>query len=258
MRSDERPEDRPADTADRAAALRELAVIQKEHQVDSSGRLRAVVLGANDGLVSNVSLVMAMAGAAPAPGVVLLAGLAGIVAGSISMALGEYVSVRTQREQFETLIALEQRELASDPEHEAHEIAVIYRAKGIPRADAERLAARLMREPEVVIDLMAREELGLNPEELGSPYGVAISSFLAFAAGATVPVLPFAVLPVEIAAPAAAALTVAALLATGGYTARMTGKSVVRGALRLAALGGSAALITHLAGRAVAGVGPLP
>lgn len=243
------------DRSDRAAALRELAVIQKEHRVDSSGRLRAVVLGANDGLVSNVSLVMAMAGAAPAPGVVLLAGLAGIVAGSISMALGEYVSVRTQREQFETLIALEQRELAINPEHEANEIAVIYRAKGIPRADAERLAARLMREPDVVIDLMAREELGLNPDELGSPYGVAISSFLAFAAGATVPVLPFAVLPVEMAAPAAAALTIAALLATGGYTARVTGKSVVRGALRLAALGGTAALITHLAGRAVSGIG---
>lgn len=258
MSSDERPEDGSPSSADRAAARRELAVMQKEHRVDRAGRLRAVVLGANDGLVSNVSLVMAMAGAAPAPGVVLLAGLAGIVAGSISMALGEYVSVRTQREQFETLIALEQRELADDPEHEAREIAVIYRAKGIPKADAERLAARLMREPDVVIDLMAREELGLDPEELGSPYGVAISSFLAFAAGATVPVLPFAILPVEIAAPAAAALTVAALLATGGYTARMTGKSVVRGALRLAALGGSAALITHLAGRAVSGIAPLP
>lgn len=244
--------------SDRAAALRELALLQKEHRVDSSGRLRAVVLGANDGLVSNVSLVMAMAGAVPAPGVVLLAGLAGIVAGAISMALGEYVSVRTQREQFETLIALERRELVDNPEHEAHEITVIYRAKGIPRADAERLAAHLMLEPDVVIDLMAREELGLNPDELGSPYGVAISSFLAFAAGAAVPVVPFTVLAVEAAAPVAVVLTIIALLATGGYTARMTGKSVVRGALRLAALGGSAAIITHLAGRAVGGIAPLP
>ena len=174
------------------------------------------------------------------------------------MALGEYVSVRTQREQFETLIALERRELVRDPAHEAHEMTVIFRAKGIPRADAERLAARLMLEPDVVIDLMAREELGLNPDELGSPYGVAISSFLAFEAGAAVPVFPFAVLPVETAAPVAAALTVAALLATGAYTARLTGKSIVRGALRLAALGGSAALITHLAGRAVGGIGALP
>lgn len=247
-----------APSVDRAAAQRELAALQKEHRVDSTGRLRAVVLGANDGLVSNVSLVMAMAGAAPGQGVVLLAGLAGVVAGAISMALGEYVSVRTQREQFETLIALEKRELADNPEHEAHEIAVIYRAKGIPRADAERLAARLMLEPDVVIDFMAREELGLNPDELGSPYGVAISSFIAFAAGASVPVVPFAVLPVEIAAPVAAVLTIAALLGTGAYTARMTGKAVVRGALRLAALGGSAALITHLAGRAVAGIGAIP
>lgn len=245
----------PVYSADRAAAVRELAALQREHQVDSSGRLRAIVLGANDGLVSNVSLVMAMAGAAPAAGVVLLAGLAGVAAGSISMALGEYVSVRTQREQFETLIAFEREELARNPDHEAHEIAVIYRAKGIPKADAERLAARLMREPDVVIDLMAREELGLNPDELGSPYGVALSSFLAFAAGATVPVLPFAVLPVDTAAPLAALLTVIALLATGGYTARLTGRSVVRGALRLAALGGIAAIITHLAGRAVGGIG---
>lgn len=264
MRSDDTSTDHSSGSSthpprsDRAAALRELALLRKEHRVDSSGRLRAAVLGANDGLVSNVSLVMAMAGAAPPPGVVLLAGLAGIVAGAISMAIGEYVSVRIQREQFETLIALERRELAIDPEHEAHEITVIYRAKGIPRADAERLAAHLMLEPDAVVDLMAREELGLNPDELGSPYGVAISSFLAFAAGAAVPVVPFTVLPVEAAAPAAAALTIAALLATGAYTAFMSGKSIVRGALRLAALGGTAAIITHLAGRAVGGVGLLP
>lgn len=242
--------------SDRAEALRELALLRKEHQVDSSGRLRAVVLGANDGLVSNVSLVMAMAGAAPTPGVVTLAGLAGLVAGAISMALGEYVSVRTQRDQFESLIALERRELARDPAHELREIAVIYRAKGIPSADAERLAAHTMREPDVVLDLMAREELGLNPDELGSPYGVALSSFVAFAAGAAVPVVPFAVLPVEVATPAAALLTIAALLATGAFTARLSGRSMVRGAVRLAALGGAAAVITYFAGRAAGGIAP--
>lgn len=243
--------------SDRAAALRELALLQKEHRVDNSGRLRAAVLGANDGLVSNVSLVMAMSGAHPAAGVVLLTGLAGLVAGAISMALGEYVSVRIQREQFETLIAFEKRELARDPAHEQHEIAVIYRAKGIPAADAERLAAQVMREPDAVLDLMAREELGLNPDELGSPYGVAISSFLAFAAGAAVPVLPFIVLPVDAATPVAAVLAVVALLATGAYTSRLSGRSMTNGALRLAALGGAAALITYLAGRAVGGLAPL-
>ncbi|HEY8656564.1 MAG TPA: VIT1/CCC1 transporter family protein [Candidatus Limnocylindria bacterium] len=243
----------PAETvtagADREAALRELKMLQREHSVDTTGRLRAAVLGANDGLVSNVSLVMGMAGAAPAPGVVLLAGLAGVVAGALSMALGEYVSVRVQRESFESLIAVEKREIALHPEHEQHEITVIYRAKGIPRPDAERIAAHVMQDPEVALDLMAREELGLNPDELGSPIAVAFSSMAAFGSGAIVPVLPFLFLPVATAAPVAALLTVVALLLTGGYTARMIGRPPLRGALRLALLGGAAALITFVAGR---------
>ena len=247
--------DSPA-SADRDAALRELAAIQAEHRVDSSGRLRAAVLGANDGLVSNVSLVMGMAGAAPAPGVVLLAGLAGVVAGSLSMALGEYVSVRVQRESFESLIAREKRDIALHPEHEQHEITVIYRAKGIPAQDAERIAAHVMRDPEVALDLMAREELGLNPDELGSPVAVAFSSMAAFGSGAIVPVLPFMFLPVATAAPIAALLTVVALLLTGGLTARMIGRSSLRGAVRLAVLGGAAALITYVAGRIVRGIAP--
>lgn len=235
--------------ADRNAALRELKVLQSEHSVDTTGRLRAAVLGANDGLVSNVSLVMGMAGAAPAPGVVLLAGLAGVVAGALSMALGEYVSVRVQRESFESLIAVEKREIALHPEHEQHEITVIYRAKGIPREDAERIAVHVMRDPEVALDLMAREELGLNPDELGSPIAVAFSSMAAFGSGAIVPVIPFVFLPVSTAAPLAVVLTVLALLLTGGFTARMIGRSPVRGALRLALLGGAAALLTYVAGR---------
>jgi len=239
------------DAADRLAALHELAAMQREHKVDSSGRLRAAVLGANDGLVSNVSLVMGMAGAAPGPGVVLLAGIAGVVAGALSMALGEYVSVRVQRESFESLIALEKREIAQNPAHEQHEIAVIYRAKGIPRDDAERLATHVMRDPHVALDLMAREELGLNPDQLGSPVAVALSSMGAFASGAVVPVLPFLFLPVATAAPAAAILTVIALLITGGATARMIGRPPIRGAVRLALLGGTAAIITFFAGRIV-------
>ena len=240
--------------ADREAALRELAALQREHRVDSSGRLRAAVLGANDGLVSNVSLVMGMAGAAPAPGVVLLAGLAGVVAGALSMALGEYVSVRVQRESFESLITREKREIALHPEHERHEITVIYRAKGIPAQDADRIAAHVMRDPEVALDLMAREELGLNPDELGSPIAVALSSMAAFGSGAIVPVLPFLFLAVPMAAPVAAILTVVALLITGGSTARMIGRSPLRGAVRLALLGGAAALITFLAGRIAGGI----
>ena len=240
--------------ADRLAALGELRALQREHKVDTSGRLRAAVLGANDGLVSNVSLVMGMAGAAPGPGVVLLAGVAGVVAGALSMALGEYVSVRVQRESFESLIALEKREIAQHPGREQHEIAVIYRAKGIPTEDADRFAAHVMRDPEVALDLMAREELGLNPDELGSPVAVAFSSMAAFASGAVVPVIPFLFLPVATAAPAAAILTVIALLITGGATARMIGRPPGRGALRLALLGGAAALITFFAGRIVGAI----
>lgn len=223
--------------------------MQREHKVDTTGRLRAAVLGANDGLVSNVSLVMGMAGAAPGPGIVLLAGVAGVVAGALSMALGEYVSVRVQRESFESLMAVEEREIVDNPEHEHHEIAVIYRAKGIPPEDAERLATHVMRDPQVALDLMAREELGLNPDQLGSPVAVAFSSMAAFASGAVVPVLPFLFLPVALAAPAAATLTVIALLITGGATARMIGRPPLRGALRLALLGGAAAIITFFAGR---------
>ncbi|MDP9280986.1 MAG: VIT1/CCC1 transporter family protein [Chloroflexota bacterium] len=241
-------------SADRESALHELAVLQSEHSVDSSGRLRAAVLGANDGLVSNVSLVMGMAGAAPVSGIVLLAGLAGVVAGALSMALGEYVSVQTQRESFEALIAMEKREIARNPRHEEHEVTVIYRAKGIPPQEAARFAAHIMRDPEVALDLMAREELGLNPDELGAPVAVALSSMAAFASGAIVPVIPFMFLPVATAAPVAAILTVLALLLTGGFTARMIGRSPLHGAIRLALLGGAAALITHVAGRIAGGI----
>ena len=197
---------------------------------------------------------MGMAGAAPPPGVVLLAGLAGVVAGALSMALGEYVSVRVQRESFESLIAQEKREIALHPEHERHEITVIYRAKGISAQDADRIAEHVMREPEVALDLMAREELGLNPDELGSPVAVALSSMAAFGSGAIVPVLPFMFLPVTTAAPVAVILTLIALLLTGGLTARMIGRPPLRGAIRLALLGGAAALITYIAGRVAGGI----
>jgi VIT1/CCC1 family predicted Fe2+/Mn2+ transporter len=197
---------------------------------------------------------MGMAGAAPSSGIVLLAGLAGLVAGALSMALGEYVSVQTQRESFESLIAMEKREIARNPAHELHEITVIYRAKGIPAQDAERFAAHIMRDPDAALDLMAREELGLNPDELGSPFAVALSSMVAFGSGATVPVLPFLFLPAQTAAPIAAILTVIALLITGGLTAHLIGRSPLRGSVRLALLGGVAAVITHFAGRLAGGI----
>src|SRR5919199_1665224 len=174
-------------------AVHELIRIKEHHAQTGSagGRLRAAIFGINDGLVTNASLVMGVAAAAPDRKAVLLAGIAGMVAGAFSMAAGEYISMSVQREVFESRIALERQELQDDPEGERHEVAVIFRAKGLPAEDAERIADHVMQQPEVALDLLAREELVLNPDDLGSPWGAAISSFLAFAVGAVVPLVPF-------------------------------------------------------------------
>src|SRR5262249_19623977 len=145
----------------------------------------------NDGLVSNASLILGVAGATDHAGVIVLSGAAGLLAGAFSMAAGEYVSVRSQREMFEKQISAERDELAQYPAEEAAEVALIYEARGLPRRDAQNVAKRLIADPEHALDTLAREELGLNPDELGSPWRAALSSFLSFAAGALVPLLPF-------------------------------------------------------------------
>ena len=158
--------------------------IEHRHRgLGGGGNLRAAVFGVNDGLVSNASLILGIAGANPDPHVVLLAGVAGMAAGAFAMAAGEYVSVRSQRELFEYQIGLERDELEEYPEAEAQELALIYAAKGVPPKEARQLADKLVADPEHALDTLAREELGLNPEELGSPWGAAISSFLSFARG---------------------------------------------------------------------------
>ena len=149
------------------------------------------MFGVNDGLVSNAALIYGVAGAAQEPSIILLTGVAGLLAGAFSMAAGEYVSVRSQREMFEYQIGLERDELETYPDEEAAELALIYAAKGMDPAEARRLADTLMQDPERALDTLAREELGLNPDELGSPWVAAISSFAAFTAGAALPLLPF-------------------------------------------------------------------
>jgi hypothetical protein len=144
------------------------------------GNLRAAVFGINDGLVSNASLILGVAGASPDVRVVLLTGIAGMCAGAFAMATGEYVSVRSQRELFEYQIGLERDELAQYPEAEAQELALIYAAKGLRADEASKLASRIVADPEHALDTLAREELGLNPDELGSPWGAAVASFLSF------------------------------------------------------------------------------
>ena len=140
------------------------------HRGDRSGALRAGVFGVNDGLVSNTSLAMGFAGSGASASVILFAGLAGLLAGALSMAAGEYVSMRSQREAYQREITLEEQELRDDPEAEAEELALIYRAKGLDAEEAERVATTIMKDREAALDTMAREELGLDPDELGSPW----------------------------------------------------------------------------------------
>jgi VIT1/CCC1 family predicted Fe2+/Mn2+ transporter len=228
--------------------------IERRHRgLGRGGNLRAAVFGVNDGLVSNASLILGIAGANPDAHVVLLTGVAGMCAGAFAMATGEYVSVRSQRELFEYQIGLEREELAQYPDAEAQELALIYAAKGLPADEASRLATRIVADPEHALDTLAREELGLNPEELGSPWGAAISSFLSFAAGALLPLLPFVVTPGAAALPIAVGVTAVALFAVGAMLSLFTGRSALRSGARMLALGALAGGITFAIGR-LAGV----
>ncbi len=149
------------------------------------------MFGASDGLVSNASLVMGVAGAGVPPDTLLITGMAGLLAGALSMAAGEYVSVRSQREFYEYQIALEREELAEYPDAEAEEMALIYNARGLELEEARRVSRKLLANPEHALEVLALRELGLNPDDLGSPVGAATSSFFSFAVGAAIPLLPF-------------------------------------------------------------------
>ena len=224
--------------------------IEHRHRgLGGGGNLRAAVFGVNDGLVSNASLILGIAGAAPDPHVVLLTGVAGMAAGAFAMAAGEYVSVRSQRELFEYQIGLERDELEEYPEAEAQELALIYVAKGVPPKEAKRLADKLIADPEHALDTLAREELGLNPEELGSPWGAAISSFLSFGAGALVPLAPFMLAPGPRALGIAIGVTAVALFSVGALLSLFTGRSALRSGARMLLLGGLAGAITYAIGR---------
>jgi VIT1/CCC1 family predicted Fe2+/Mn2+ transporter len=232
-----------------------LEEVGKRHRgVNGGGNLRAAVFGVNDGLISNASLILGVAGASASNSIVLLSGVAGLLAGAFSMAAGEYVSVRSQREMFEHQIGLERDELAQYPEEEAEELALIYAARGLPREDAQKLAKAIIADPVHALDTLAREELGLNPEDLGSPWGVAIFSFLSFAAGALVPLLPFFFLAGERALLVTIACTALTLFGVGAVISLFTGRSALRDGLRMLAIGGAAGALTYLIGKLL-GVG---
>jgi VIT1/CCC1 family predicted Fe2+/Mn2+ transporter len=238
--------------AGRTAATGGSAIAEREshHRGAGGGSLRAAVFGVNDGLVSNLSLVMGVAGAVQSSREsILLAGLAGLLAGAFSMATGEYVSMRVQRELFERELDLERAELEENPEEERAELALIYRAKGLPADEASRLAAKMIDNPETALDTLAREELGLNPDELGSPWGAAASSFVSFALGALLPVLPYLLLAGQNAFVGSLLASGLALAAVGAATSLLTGRSALFGAARMLGLGLASAGVTFLVGR---------
>jgi len=223
-----------------------VARLEGRHRALSGNALRAGVLGANDGLVSNFSLVMGVAGATAAGGAVLIAGVAGLLAGAFSMALGEWVSVQSARELHQRQLDIEAEELEHHPEEERAELALIYEAKGMPRAEAERLAEQLTRDPETALQTLAREELGIDPEEMGgSAWTAAITSFVLFAAGAVLPILPFLFTGDRAAVIACVAVSAAGLFLIGAAITLLTGRGVWFTGIRQLLLGLAAAAITY-------------
>jgi VIT1/CCC1 family predicted Fe2+/Mn2+ transporter len=224
------------------------------HHGIAGGNLRAAVFGVNDGLVSNACLILGVAGAAPDSPAVVLAGTAGLLAGAFSMAAGEYVSVRSQRELFEYQIGQEREELELYPEEEAEELALIYAARGVEVDKAREIAHVLVKDPATALDALAREELGLNPDDLGSPIGAALSSFVSFGFGAVLPLLPFVAGLGERALATSIAISAVALFAVGAILSLFSGRSALAGGSRMLALGGAAAAATWSIGKLL-GVG---
>jgi VIT1/CCC1 family predicted Fe2+/Mn2+ transporter len=232
-----------------------LARLEGRHRAASGNSLRAAVLGANDGLVSNFSLVMGVAGAQLDNTQILITGLAGLAAGAGSMAMGEWISVMNQRELFGRQIAIEREEVLEVPDEEREELALIYEAKGLPPEQAGELANRLIGSPEQALDTLAREELGIDPEDLGgSALVAAATSFVLFAIGAIVPILPFIFLSGTAAAVASAALSTLALFGIGALITVVTGRSVLFSGARQVGIGAAAAALTFGIGALIGGV----
>ena len=229
-----------------------LARLEGRHRAASGNSLRAAVLGANDGLVSNFSLVMGVAGAQVSNTQILITALAGLAAGAGSMAMGEWISVTNARELYGRQIAIEREELAEVPEEEREELALIYQAKGLPPGQANQLADRLISAPEQALDTLSREELGIDPNELGGSATVAAgTSFVLFAIGAIIPILPFFFLSGTTAIIASIVVSTLALFGIGALITLMTGRSVLFSGTRQVAIGLAAAALTFGIGRLV-------
>lgn len=226
--------------------------LEKRHKgLSTAGNLRAAVFGVNDGLVSNMSLLLGLVGGSAELHTLILSGVAGLLAGACSMAAGEYISMRSQREFFEYQIALEKEELDLYPEEEAAELAYIYHARGLPKKAARELADHMISNPEKALDTLAKEELGLNPQDLGSPLGAAVSSFVSFAFGALIPLLPFLLGLGHWMVASSILLTAITLFLIGAILSLFTNLSAFIGGLRMLAVGTAAGCLTYLIGHLI-------
>ncbi len=215
----------------------------------AAGSIRAAIFGMNDGLLSNLSLILGVAGAGVEPRTVVVTGFAGLLAGAFSMAAGEYTSVASQRDLLARQVAMEKREIDEAPEEEAAELALIFKQKGLSTEQASRTAAELLKNPESAADTLVREELGLDPNDLGSPMGAAVSSFAMFSVGAFLPLIPFLATSGTLAVALAAAVAFTVLAGVGGLVGFLSGTPIWRSALRTAGLGAIAAGVTYGVGR---------
>ena len=236
-----------------AAPRADIATRESWHRGGRAGNLRAGVFGMNDGLVSNLSLVLGVAAAGSGHEALLVTGLAGLLAGAFSMAVGEYVSVSSQRDVLERQVELERRELAEAPEEEAEELLQLLAHKGLSHQQALEASAEIMKNPEAALDTLVREELGLNPDDLGSPFGAASSSFATFAVGAAIPLLPFLLVSPHFfstrgAVIASGVLGMGVLGLVGGLLGFLSGASPLRAGVRMLVLGALAAGATILVG----------
>ncbi len=232
---------------------KEVGEIGGRHRGGGGGALRAGVFGVNDGLVSSACLILGVAGAGAETHIIVLTGFAGLLAGAFSMAAGEFVSMLSQREMFEYQIGQERDELERYPMEEAEELALIYAARGVPIDEARAITRRLVANPAQALNTLAREELGLNPDDLGSPWGAALSSFVAFALGAILPLAPF-LLGATQAVMIAAGLSLCALFGVGATLSLFSGRNALWGGARMLAIGAIAGAATFAIGSAL-GVG---
>ncbi|HLI45464.1 MAG TPA: VIT1/CCC1 transporter family protein [Acidimicrobiales bacterium] len=233
---------------ERLKAQKPRSPYEHHHRDIQGGAARAAVFGVSDGLVSNVSLILGLAGATPSASIIRLAGVAGLLGGAFSMAAGEYISMRAQKELFQREIEIERREIERHPTSEHRELVHLYETRGVPAELARKLADEMMSNPELALETHAREELGVNPDSLGQPLQAAASSFVTFAAGAVVPLIPFFAGGGSGAVVVAVVITAVAALVVGGLLSLFTGRPWWWSSLRQL-------LICAVAGAATFGIG---